>query len=143
MPQMLRVCPILVLLVFFIAGCAAYHDATGGGVCAGEPNPQSPIVCVDDSVRTLTVNPDPITIDDVQGGQPITLVWKTESGRGDLQVEMKDPGCVTDVNCPGNGRCTARSIPGASKSCKYDVWINGGNHDRLDPTVVIQPCCGG
>jgi hypothetical protein len=52
-----------------------------------------------------------------------------------------EPGCVGDVRCDGRGHCSARAVAGAARSCKYDVWINGGDHDRLDPTIVISPCC--
>ncbi|HEX2060558.1 MAG TPA: hypothetical protein VHK90_07445, partial [Thermoanaerobaculia bacterium] len=61
-------------------------------------------------------------------------------GGGDLQLEI-EPGCVTQQQCDGRGHCWARSIPGSASRCKYDVWINGGNHDRLDPTIVITGCC--
>lgn len=140
---------VLFALPLAVAGCAARPDAPergGGGVCAtgaGSPNPQTPIVCVDDAARTLSVDPDPITIDDIQGGRPITLVWQTRSGSGELRIGMKDDRCVRNVSCPGNGRCTAQAIPGASATCKYDVWIEGGDYERLDPTVVVTPCCGG
>ncbi len=151
MTEVRRVLRMVVLLVvpILISACAARTDSTGpaggGGVCAsgvGSQNPHTPIVCVDDSVRKLSVHPDEIIIDDIQQKRPITLVWMTKSGRGDLRIEMKDEGCVTRPHCAGNGRCTAQSIPNADRRCKYDVWIEGGNHDRLDPTVVITPCCG-
>jgi hypothetical protein len=47
---------------------------------------------------------------------------------------------VTAHEC-SRGHCWARTIPGAGKTCKYDVWITGDQHDRLDPTIIIQPCC--
>jgi hypothetical protein len=138
---------VVVLLV--LAGCAANQQSPsatarvcGGGV--GSSNRQAPIVCVDDSARTLTVSPDPVTLHDVRSDDrrsPVVLHWYTRSGSGDLQVEM-EPGCTSDVRCDGNGHCQALSRPGAKGTCKYDVWINGGNHERLDPTVVITTCCG-
>jgi hypothetical protein len=148
----------LLLPPILIAGCASRGatDTQPGGPgimrgspCAtspaGETSRQAPIVCVDDSARTLSVRPDPIVVHDVLEGDrssPVVLQWFTTSGTGDLQVEV-EPGCVESVRCDGRGHCTARSVPRASRSCKYDVWINGGNHDRLDPTIIISPCCGG
>lgn len=147
----------LLLIPAWIAGCAARGGTTdtqpapgitAGSPCrgnsAGEANRQAPIVCVDDSARTLSVSPDPVDVHDVLQGDrssPVVLQWFTTSGSGDLQLEV-DPGCVQDVRCDGRGHCTARTVPRAARSCKYDVWINGGNHDRLDPTIVISPCCG-
>ncbi len=110
----------------------------------GETNRQAPIICVDDSARTLTVSPDPVVLHDVleaDRSSPVVLHWFTTSGTGDLQLEI-DPGCVEAQRCDGNGHCTARSRPRSTQRCKYDVWINGGNHERLDPTIIISPCCG-
>jgi hypothetical protein len=146
---------VLLLTPLGIAGCAASGatDSQPSGImrgspcagnAAGEASRQAPIVCVDDSARTLSVRPDPVAIHDVlenNRSAPVVLQWFTTSGTGDLQLEI-EPGCVSDVRCNGRGHCTARSVPRAARSCKYDVWINGGNHDRLDPTIVISPCCG-
>ncbi|MDQ3280651.1 MAG: hypothetical protein M3Q69_04490 [Acidobacteriota bacterium] len=73
---------------------------------------------------------------------PVALHWFTRSGNGDLRIQMRDAGCVRDLKCDGRGHCMARSIPGGKGQCKYDVWINDGAHDRLDPTVVLTSCCG-
>jgi len=103
---------------------------------------QAPIVCVDDSARTLRVVPDPVVVHDVSASDrttPVTMQWFTMSGSGDVQLEI-EPGCVTNAKC-ANGHCTAHTVPGARKQCKYDVWITGGAHDRLDPTVVVDGCC--
>lgn len=137
-----------VMVLFVLAGCAANQQspgrtarACGNGV--GSANRQAPVVCVDDRARTLSVSPEPITLHDTRsddGKSPVMLHWFTRSGSGDLQVEV-EPGCVAEVKCDGNGHCQARSQPGASNACKYDVWINGGDHDRLDPTIVIVKCC--
>lgn len=152
-----RMSRVVLLLVtpIWIAGCAASRQAdshinqggSGGSPCSngnGSENRQAPIVCVDDSQRTLSVSPEPIHVHDVLatgGGQPVILHWYTKSGTGDLQVEIQ-PGCVVREMCDGRGHCWARSVPGKERrECKYDVWINGGQHERLDPTVVIQPCC--
>jgi hypothetical protein len=149
---------LLALLVatLLIAGCAANHPDNGGASnsmplrgnpCAsGAPpmNKQAPIVCIDDSARKLVVSPDPVVVHDVSASDrktPVGVQWFTKSGTGDVQVSI-EPGCVDKKSCNGNGKCAAETVPGAKKRCKYDVWITGGAHDRLDPTVVVDPCCG-
>jgi hypothetical protein len=140
----------LLAVVFMIAGCAS-QNSSGGNPIRGNPcltgngstNRQAPIVCVDDSARTLSVWPEPVVVHDVLESDrksPVALHWFTKSGDGDLQIEM-EPGCVSNVQCDGRGHCWSRTIPGSKSRCKYDVWINGGNHERLDPTVVITGCC--
>ena len=143
-------------VLFVVAGglctCAADQPspmalrgaADGAGPCAdgkGKDNRQAPIVCVDDTGAALTVSPEPIILDaKLRGkGGAVTLQWFTRSGGNDLQVSVKD-GCVTDVKCDGKGHCTAKAKDvDAETRCKYDVWTN--KHPRLDPEVVIQPCC--
>jgi hypothetical protein len=72
---------------------------------------------------------------------PVEVKWYTKSGTGDVQVAI-EPGCVTDQSCDGRGKCKAKTMKGGKTRCKYDVWIAGDpSHDRLDPTVVITPCC--
>jgi hypothetical protein len=147
--RMSRVVLLLVTMVW-IAGCAGQGGGptvSGGSPCAngnGSENRQAPIVCVDDSQRTLSVSPEPVHVHDSlesNGTQPVIVHWFTKSGGGDLRIEI-EPGCVIRESCDGRGHCWARSVPGKDRrECKYDVWINGGQHDRLDPTVVIQPCC--
>jgi hypothetical protein len=144
---------LLTLLVatLLIAGCASYSSASRpiplrANPCAsGAPpmNKQAPIVCIDDSARTLVVSPDPVVVHDVKASDrrtPVSVQWFTKSGTGDVQVAIQ-PGCVDGKSCNGNGKCAAETVPGAKKACKYDVWITGGNHDRLDPTVVVDACC--
>lgn len=148
MVQVRMVSRILVVLVIAACSSRPYNPGGstqpfGGGCASGSSNPQAPIVCVDDTGTTLSVDPDPVRPDDVQGGVPINLVWKTKSGGGDLRIEMKSNACVKNLNCNGNGQCTSQVIRASTATCKYDVWIQGGTQPRLDPTVVIQPCCGG
>ncbi len=146
---------LLVLLVatLLIAGCAANNSSPDtkpvplrANPCAsGAPpmNKQAPIVCIDDSARKLVVSPDPVVVHDVSASDrktPVGVQWFTKSGTGDVQVAI-EPGCVDKKSCNGNGKCAAETVPGAKKRCKYDVWITGGAHDRLDPTVVVDPCC--
>jgi hypothetical protein len=106
---------------------------------------QQPVVCIDDSARTLVADPDRIVVHDVNAADrvsPVAIQWFTKSGTGDVHVQMA-PGCtaVRLKNCNGKGKCDAETIPGARRECKYDVWITGGKHDRLDPTVVVDACC--
>jgi hypothetical protein len=155
MPNVLRI-PALFGVTLLIAACAANPDrpARGGGnslivnPCAtgraAASTKQTPIVCIDDSARTLVVFPDPVVVHDVQAGDktsPVEVKWFTKSGTGDVQVAIEE-GCVTDQSCDGRGKCKAKTKKGGKSSCKYDVWIAGDpSHDRLDPTVVITPCC--
>ena len=137
-----------VMVLFVLAGCAANQQSPGGSaaVCGngvGSANRQAPIICVDDSNRTLAVNPDPVTIHNVRKddmASPVMVHWYTRSGPGDLQLELEE-GCVAQVKCDGRGHCQARTEPKSSKTCKYDVWITGDDHDRLDPTIVLTNCC--
>lgn len=143
---------MVLVAVVLIAGCAARPmpdpspSPFRANPCANGKavsTKQAPIVCVDDSARTLRVFPDPVVVHDVSASDratPVTLQWFTTSGRGDVQLEI-EPGCVANVRCNGRGHCTAQTVAGARKQCKYDVWITGGEHDRLDPTVVVDGCC--
>lgn len=140
---------LLVLVsVLVIAGCAGRPDnpSINAGVCSSgvaSINRQAPIVCVDDTGATLTVSPDPAEANDVLEGprtNPVIVHWWTKSGGGNLGIEMKGSECVGRVECSG-GHCWAKTKPGAKAkvTCKYDVWTNATN--RLDPTIVINPCC--
>jgi hypothetical protein len=150
---------LLALLVatLLIAGCAANNASSTGASssmplranpCAsGAPpmNKQAPIVCVDDTQRTLAVFPEPIHVHDGKSedrSKPVPIQWYTKSGTGDVHVQM-GPACesVKVKGCSGGGKCEAETTPGKMAPCKYDVWITGGKHDRLDPTIIIDPCC--
>lgn len=154
MPQVLRI-PVLFTATLLIAACAANPDrpALGGGNLIVNPcttgkaaasSRQNPVVCIDDSARTLVAYPDPIEVHDVNASDrslPVEVKWYTKSGAGNVQVAI-EPGCVTDQSCDGRGKCKAKTVKGGKTRCKYDVWIAGDpSHDRLDPTVVITPCC--
>ena len=154
-PRLFVLSAFLLLTVFLIGGCAR---------SAVEPNPirpfvenpcekgqppaskQAPIVCIDDSNRTLVARPDRVFVHDVKADdrtKPVAIQWFTTSGSGDVHVRMA-PGCngVKLRNCNGKGKCEAETVPGTRTECKYDVWITGDKHDLLDPTVVVDPCCG-
>lgn len=103
----------------------------------------APVVCVDDSGATLRVTPDLTVLRDLDrvGGQPVEIQWYTVSGGNDLRIEI-EPGCLTSLVCERPGRCSAKAIRRPDKTwkrCKYDVWTD--RHPRLDPDVIITPCC--
>lgn len=136
---------VILAAVMLITGCSSWINRnTGGGICSGgggSSNRQAPIVCVDDTGPVLSVNPDPVTAHNHlknYPSRPVTVRWATVSG-ADLWVEMKEEGCVQELNCSAPGSCTAVTIPGASKQCKYDVWTTPTN--RLDPIIIVTPCC--
>jgi hypothetical protein len=107
---------------------------------AGKADRNAPIVCVDDTADTLSVNPDPISAHSVGEAdrQPVVIHWWTRSGGNALNLEIQ-PGCVTDVKCNG-AHCMARTLPVTARTqCKYDVWTD--KHPKLDPDIVIDPCC--
>lgn len=149
---------VLCVVALSIGGCArpvpAPDPDSGSGQLVSNPcatgratasSKQTPIVCVDDSQRTLRVFPDPVRVHDVKSADrksPVAIQWLTKSGMGDVHVQM-GPACdsVKVKGCTGGGKCEAETTPGVMKPCKYDVWITGGKHDRLDPTVIIDPCC--
>ena len=124
----------------------ALRPSRAGNPCsdkAGSNDRNAPIVCVDDTGSTLTVSPDPIRVHDVGASDraPVVVHWYTVSGANDLHVEI-EPGCVTETTCNANGHCRARTTPRNDKTekrCKYDVWTD--KHPRLDPDVIIIPCC--
>lgn len=140
---------VLLVLTVVVCGCAQRAALTpsrggGGGPCGGGKgisDRQAPIVCVDDTGATLSVDPDPIVLHNKMksDGKPVTLQWFTRSGSNNLYVEI-EPGCLTEVKCNGKGHCTAKSRDLAAETrCKYDVWTD--KHPRLDPDVVVTPCC--
>lgn len=147
---------VLSAFVLLMGGCArAMPDPEPNPIrpLAGNPcekgrppaNKQEPIVCIDDSNRTLVAHPDRVVVHDVKANDrktPVAIQWYTTSGTGDVHVRM-EPGCrAVNVKACGNGKCEAHTTPGEITECKYDIWITGGKHDLLDPTVVIDPCCG-
>lgn len=139
---------VLVTAALVVSACSA-HGGGGGngsltnpcGTGAGNADRNAPIVCVDDTGATLSVNPDPVTVHDVGQAdrQPVMIHWWTRSGGGELGIEVR-PGCVTKVTCRG-AHCTARTLPAEASGarCKYDVWT--AKHPRLDPEIIIDDCC--
>jgi hypothetical protein len=155
--SVVRLVPRLIVLsasVLLISGCArarpepnpirpfAENPCTKGTPAADK---QAPIVCIDDSNRTLVAKPDRVFVHDVKAADrrsPVQIQWYTTSGTGDVHVKMADSCRAVNVKgCNGKGKCEADTVPGVTTECKYDVWITGGKHDRLDPTVVVDGCC--
>ena len=136
---------LLVIVLVALTFCTASSSSSGGtllrnpcGTGVGTTESSAPIVCVDDSGATLSVNPDPVTAHGKVNKVPVMIHWWTRSGGGTLGIDVR-PGCVTDVSCSG-AHCTARTIPtpGGAR-CKYDVWTD--TKPRLDPDIVITDCC--
>lgn len=155
--SVVRLVPRLIVLsafVLLISSCARPMPGPNpirpfeGNPCEkGTPpaNKQAPIVCIDDSNRTLVAHPDRVFVHDVNSGDrtsPVKIQWYTTSGSGDVHVKMADScRAVKLKGCNGKGKCDAETVPGVTTECKYDVWITGGKHDLLDPTVVVDGCC--
>jgi hypothetical protein len=155
--SVVRLVPRLIVLAtsaLVLAGCARPAPAPDPGLRPLANNPcerghppaskQAPIVCIDDTNRTLVAHPDRVVVHDVKAEDrslPVPIQWYTKSGTGDVHVKFA-PGCTSvNVKGCGNGKCEAHTVPGSRSECKYDVWITGGKHDLLDPTVVIDACC--
>jgi hypothetical protein len=109
----------------------------------GFASPNTPVVCVDDSVTPFRVHPDPIVVHDVSAKdrRPVTIQWMTVSG-GRIGINMKSSECVTSMKC-ANGKCTAKTIAHKAaetgeRRCKYDIITDKGT---LDPDTVIVKCC--
>jgi len=141
---LLRVC-ILLCAALLIGTCRSADDKTIlTGVCSsmlGDANPDGPTVCVDDGPKMPKVSHNTITMNRTRPGVGATEIqWLTRSGTGPLEIDVQ-PGCFTHVSCAA-GRCSAKALPvTARKTCKYSVFINDGNHEKLDPDVVVVPCC--
>jgi hypothetical protein len=137
---------LLVIVLVALTFCTASSNPSGGTLLRGNPcssgvgttESKAPIVCVDDTGATLSVNPDPVTAHGKVNKVPVMIHWWTRSGGGTLGIDVH-PGCVTDVSCSG-AHCTARTIPtpGGAR-CKYAVWTD--TKPKLDPDIVITDCC--
>jgi hypothetical protein len=153
----LRRFAVLIVCVLAVAGCkSADHPVTPiAGACSsgmGSPDHDTPVVCVDGSASALTVNPESIRVWDVGSADhktPPTIQWITRGGGGNLQITMKDAGCVETPSCNGHGHCGAQVINGIGagknegdviKQCRYTVTLDGR---VLDPDAVIVRCCSG
>jgi hypothetical protein len=145
----LRSLAVLVLLV--IAGCKS-RDRVNPVAPAGcgNANHDTPVVCVDGSGSTISVIPDSVRVWNVGSSDhvtPPTIQWITRGGGGNLQIAMKDEGCVEKPDCNGKGHCGAKVMGGLGvgatagtelKRCRYTVTLDGR---VLDPDAVVVGCC--
>ena len=144
-------CSFIVLISLVIAGCAprdGVRPVLPRG--CGSVNHDTPVVCVDGSGSTIKVIPDSIRVWNVGSSDratPPTIQWTTRGGGGNLQITMKDEGCVETPDCNGKGHCGAKVIRGLGagaaegtvvKRCRYAVTLDGR---VLDPETVIVSCC--
>lgn len=144
----------LAVLVMGTIGCHSIRKADErlllcpGGSGSGDKG--HPLICVDENNLS---NPHPATItvwdrerqpNGEPSEHPVTIIWATRSGRGNLGVEFKQKGCLEprSLHCNGHGKCIARTTllarGAAPVSCEYDLNLNGR---KVDPVVIVQPCC--
>lgn len=153
--------PLVLATSILVVSCAQPPDgvapaakpltitAATGGCGPGVQRREAPVVCVDDSGETLRAIPDTVYAFDThpEDRSPVNVIWFTSSGAGNLRIEPVDTNCLAKVWCnPKSGHCRARtlSLNGKGESrCKYDVVMVGpdGSERRLDPIVIVQPCC--
>jgi hypothetical protein len=143
------VCALVVGCKSAPAGVPAAVASNCAGSGQGNKDHDAPVVCVDDGA-TLSVNPESIRTWDVLSNNPKAppvIQWITKSGGSDLNIRMKDPGCVGVVNCNGHGHCQAKVLAGLGggaspgtvlKQCRYTVIVGSR---ILDPDAVIVRCC--
>lgn len=147
----------VLVVVLMMCTCAPAPDVNPiapvsdcGSTGRGSSDHNSPVVCVDGSTSAITVHPDSVRVWNVASSDrrtPPTIQWLARSGRGNLQITMKDAGCVETPRCTGKGQCGAKVIAGLTtsaaegseiKRCRYTVTLDGR---VLDPDTVIVSCC--
>jgi hypothetical protein len=149
-----RVVLALFCVVLGVVGCHSIRrpdervSLCPGG--SGSSDKGHPLICVDENDLS---NPHPSTItvwdrEQQPNGDPsehpVTIIWATKSGRGNLGVEFRQKGCLepNSLHCNGHGKCIARTTllrkGDAPVSCEYDLNLNGR---KVDPVVIVQPCC--
>lgn len=145
---------VLLLLLFVVAltqaGCGHIRRSDErvslcpGG--SGSTDKAHPLICIDEN---LLPHPETAIVWDrepLRSGQPsnhpVTLIWATKSGGGNLGIEFTDKGCLepNSLQCNGHGKCVARTrrVEKGQVSCKYTINLEGRERD---PEVVVQPCC--
>lgn len=151
--------PLALTLMLFAVSCAHYTykpqrtaltttTVTSSDKClSGLQRPEAPLVCVDDTQDRLSVAPDTARAFEIHPDKgPVTIVWFTASGGGNLRITPTSKGCMDTPRCTPNGHCRAtilRLPEGKTEpvKCKYDVEIVGGRQPVLDPYVIVQTCC--
>lgn len=152
MSEGLRRFPAIALLMLFAAcatkpaidradraGKAPPNDCSRG---VGTAHKEKPVVCVSHTPAGIVVQPETIELWDVLPSdrtKPVMIHWVTRGGGGDLQIRMKDDGCVADLQCNEKGHCHAKAIDiTGSKRCSYGIFLDG---TELDPDIVLTDCC--
>lgn len=117
----------------------------------GNNSKGAPIICVDNS--TVRPNPYYAHVWDMEGlnGKPttqaVTIHWFTRRA-GELQINFQpaanNKACVTQPVCHG-GHCVAKVEPldrgEKSRTCRYNVWVDGQILDKESPELAVNPCC--
>lgn len=145
--------PLVALASFLVfSACRSTVPPLSVGCNAGSTRPEAPIVCINDSGTTLSVDPETITAydrDPEKPGSPMVILFFTQSGRGDFQIVPRSGNCIepqTEHHCPPDaGLCRVHMLrrkPTDPKEerCKYDVIMKG--FPPLDPFIVAKTCCG-
>lgn len=104
-----------------------------------DPNPNAPILCIDDSdLAAITIDPPPST--DIHLKATRTAHWFTKSGTGTVGIlydtDLLDP---PDIR-PGAGHTKAKA-KNQTGSVKYSVVVQKGTvtSNVIDPTIIIDP----
>jgi hypothetical protein len=137
-----------VLLSIAIFKCGSIRHRSVEVFCeTGNGSKSRPMICVDE--RTLTANPSPAFVCDVEGenGHPtnrtVVIHWFTKRS-ADLHVDFKTDACTEAVQCDGRGHCWARvkklNRPDEHRRCTYGMTL-GKNMIDPDGDVVVDPCC--
>lgn len=145
-----RVLLLVLFVVALTAGCG-HIRRTGdrASLCpggSGSIDKGHPLICIGDD---LSADPERIIVWDRQKQPdgnpstfPVTLVWATRSGRGNLGIEFRETACIepNTLRCNGHGKCVAQTarVEKGEVSCKYKITLDG---KERDPEVVVQPCC--
>jgi len=148
MSRVPRFFAVLSLLLVLIAGCKSQPVRQSSMGCSpSSKDPARPNVCVDTS-GGMMVEPRSIRAwNKSPNGFVPAVIWTTLMTRGNLQITMKDEGCVEQLRCNGSGICSAKVAAGLGagaapgtvvRTCRYTVTYEG---KVLDPEVVIVACC--
>ena len=160
------VLPLLLALPLLALGCVSISTHPSGGGTGGRPgyvatsgnletfaqkdvcktskgrgDRQAPVVCIDASSTSNLKNVE--VHNHIEGFtmQPVAIKWYLLNSDGPLKIVPLDPGCLARVECPRPDRCTAITDTTplkSSKQCNYEIRIGD---TKIDPVVIVQPCC--
>jgi hypothetical protein len=136
--------PAASFVVALLSGCASSGDGTAmANQCTkGKQHPERPIVCVDNTGSALSIHPreDLVVFDRASNGAPVTILFFTKSGTGNLKIIDKDDCLDEQEHTPeGMARIKVTKAGGSETRCKYDIELAG--FETLDPFIVVKPCC--